>query len=123
MRTDAGNLGWHVEHRVRHLTGHHIDLVGQCDGDDHIRFVCARSRKHIGLRPVTDKSPHIKCVAHDLDMACGCVDDRDVVLFGGKPLGDAVSDLPCSANDYPHDCSVRDNESISSKSAKRFCVG
>ncbi len=106
---------------MRHLTGHHIDLVGQGDGNDHVRFIRPSGGKHVGLRTVSDKSPHVERVAHELDMTGRCVDNGDVVLLGGKPLGDAVSDLPCSANDYPHDRSVRPNIAFIIRRAISIC--
>jgi hypothetical protein len=102
LGADAGNLGGHVEDRMGDLAGDHVDLVVECHGDDHVGLICAGLGENIGMSAMTDIAADIERVTDGLDQRRRRVDNRDVVVLGCKPLGDAVTYPPRAADDDLH---------------------
>jgi hypothetical protein len=94
-----------AEQSLGHLASDDIDLVVEGHGDDHVRLLGAGLRQNVGMRPVPDIAPHIQRLRDRVNQRGGRVDDGDVVVFLGQALGDAVADLPRSANDDFHGAS------------------
>ncbi len=102
LRPYAGHFRGHAEQRMRHLTGHHVDLVVKRDADDHVGVFRTRRFQYVRLGTVADEAAHVELVADGLDQRGRIVDDCDVIAFLCKPLGNAVANLPCPANDDFH---------------------
>ena len=95
---DAGGDG---EDGVRHLAGHHVHLVGEGNGDDHVGFARACPLQDVGMGAVADDPLHVETVGERLHQLRRDVDHGDVVAFPGQALGDAAADLACPAdNDF-----------------------
>ena len=102
LRADPGDLGRHVEERMRHLAGDHVDLVVQGHGDDHVGLVDAGLDENVGMGAMADQAAHVERVADRLDQLGRRIDDRYVVLLGRELLGNAEADLPGPADHHPH---------------------
>jgi hypothetical protein len=102
LGADAGDLGGHVEQRVGDLAGHHVDLVVEGDGDDHLGLLGAGLGQHVGVGAMADEAADVEIVADGLDQVRRGIDDRDVVVLGGQSFGDAIADLAGAADQYPH---------------------
>ena len=107
LGSHARDFCGHVEQRVRNLARDHIDLVGGRDGDQHLGVLRAGLGEHVGIGAVTDKAAHVEAVRDALDEARARVDDRDVIVLRGEPLGNAEADLAGPADDYAHGVIVR----------------
>ena len=103
----AGDLGRHLEQRMRDLAGHHVDLVGLGDRDDHVAVAGRRTLQHIGMGGEADQRADIERVADLARQVFGPVDHRHVIAFGGKLACDVVSDLAGAADDHLHGSSFR----------------
>ncbi len=103
LRADAGDLGGHVEQRVGHLAGDHVDLVVERHGDDHVRLLGAGLGEHLRVGAVADEAAHVERVTDRLDKLWRGVDHRNVVVLDSETFGDAVADLAGSADDNAHD--------------------
>ena len=73
-----------VEDGMRHLTGHHVDLVGFGDGDQQLGIARARFGQDIRIGCRADNPSDIHLVCQTLDLLFGRVDNGDVILFLGK---------------------------------------
>ena len=92
----------HVEERMGDLAGHHVDLVGVGDGDDHLGGLGARFLEHVGERRVTDDHPRVHRVGEALHDRAVVVDHGHVVGLAGELASDAGADLAGPADDDIH---------------------
>ena len=81
LRAYARDLGRHVEERVGHLAGDHVDLVVERHGDDHVGLLGAGPGKDVGMRAVPDIAAYVERLADDVDERRRGVDDGNVVRF------------------------------------------
>ena len=102
LRADTGDLGRHVEQRMRHLTGHHVDLVIERHRDDHVRLLGTGLRQHVGMGAMAHIAAHVERIANALDEIGRGIYDRNVVFFRRKALGNTVADPARSADDDFH---------------------
>ena len=79
-----------------------FDFVVEGDGDDHVGLLGAGLGKHVGMGAVADEAAHVERIADRLDKLRRGIDHRNVVVFGRQPLGNAVADLACAANQDSH---------------------
>ena len=83
---------------MRHLTGHHVDLVIKCDGDNHVGLFGPGLSKNVRMCAVADKATHVQLIANGVDQLGRRIDHGHVVLFRSQTLGNAVAHLPRAAN-------------------------
>jgi hypothetical protein len=102
LRPQPRDLAGDVEHRMRHLTGDHVHLVGMGGGDDHVGLARARLLQHIGMRGKTDHPLHLQRVGGAAHQRGVVIHDRDIVGLARKLAGDLPADLPRPADDDLH---------------------
>ena len=62
LGANSGDLGRHIEQRMGDLARHHVDLVIQGHGNDHVSLFGTCPCKHIGMRAMTDMAANIELV-------------------------------------------------------------
>ena len=102
LLTDAGDLGRHVEQRVGHLTGDHVDFVGLRHGDQHVGVLGARLLEAGGMRGVAEDRLDVEIVADLAHQLGTLVDHRHVVAGGGQIAGDVGADQTGAGDDDFH---------------------
>src|SRR5690606_15461877 len=88
--------------RAGDLRRDHVDLVVERDSDDHVAVTRAGLLEDVRVGAVADVGAGIERVVDLLDEVRPQVDERDVVAFGGEPLGNAEADLAGAADEYLH---------------------
>jgi hypothetical protein len=120
---DAGDLGRHIEQSMRHFTGDDVHLVIKRCRNDHVRLLGTGGRQNIRVGAVTDKTAHIQRVAYDLNELGRRVDDRNIIVFGSQAFGDAISNLPCAADDHTHQLALPSAITAIASTSMRLLAG
>ena len=102
LMSHPGDFGGHVEYRVRHLAGDHVDLVRLGHRDDHVGVGATGPFQYVRVRGEADERADVEGVADLLRQRRRLLDDGDVVVAVGQIAGDVEADLPGSANDEFH---------------------
>lgn len=91
---------------MRHLTGDDIDLVMQRNGDDHVGLVGTGLGQHVGMGAMADITAHVQRLGYGGNKRRSGIDDRYLIILPRQLFGDAVTHLPCAANDDFHAVSL-----------------
>ena len=91
----------HAEQGVGDLAGHHVDLVGAGDGDQHVGVAGPGALEHLRMGGVADDPAHVVALVDAPRLLGRVVDHRDVDL-ARQMAGDGRADLPGAADDDPH---------------------
>ena len=97
-----GDLGRHLEKRVSHLAGDHVDLIGAGDRYDHIGVGGAGRLQHVGMGSKPFHRLDIEGIAQLPDKFRRLVDDRHVIVLRRQGMDDAGAHLAGAANDHFH---------------------
>ena len=99
-----GDLARGAEHGIRHLAGHHVDLIAAGDRDQHVGILGPRLAQHVGMGGPARDGADVEAAAQFPQAHFVEIDQGDVQGFAGQMGGQGAAHLPRAEDENLHGC-------------------